>query len=164
MAKIVQAAGWAAGGLAALALLGFGALVGAARSVGAPASLGVNNGRLAACPASPNCVSTQADPGDTIHYMEPISYRGAAGEAIERINELVLAERNSEIVVVQKDYLHAVFRSPTVGFPDDVEFYVDPQAGLIHFRSASRLGQGDLGVNRARMEKLGAQLATVLNP
>jgi uncharacterized protein (DUF1499 family) len=43
-----------------------------------------------------------------------------------------------------------------------VEFYVDEAAGLIHFRSASRLGEGDMGVNRQRMEMLTASLSAVL--
>ena len=42
-------------------------------------------------------------------------------------------------------------------FDDDVEFVVDEQAGTIHFRSASRAGRGDLGVNRRRMEAIVAE-------
>ena len=51
------------------------------------------------------------------------------------------------------NYLHAEARSFLFRFVDDVEFLVDPQQKLIHFRSASRVGYSDLGVNRARMEQ-----------
>jgi len=41
-----------------------------------------------------------------------------------------------------------------MGFIDDVEFWQDPVAGVIQVRSASRLGQSDLGVNRRRIEEI----------
>jgi uncharacterized protein (DUF1499 family) len=52
------------------------------------------------------------------------------------------------------DYIHAVFRSRVFGFPDDVEFLLDEESKQIHFRAAARLGQSDLGVNRARMQSI----------
>jgi len=35
-----------------------------------------------------------------------------------------------------------------------VEFFLDDATQTIHFRSASRLGYSDLGVNRKRMEEI----------
>jgi uncharacterized protein (DUF1499 family) len=35
-----------------------------------------------------------------------------------------------------------------------VEFFVDARTNQIHFRSASRTGHSDPGVNRARMERI----------
>lgn len=162
MSKIMKFIIGAVGGLAALGALGTGALFVAARMVGAPEGLGVRDGHLAPCPASPNCVSTQADQADREHAMTPIAYGGPAASAIASIAELVAAEPRTEIVTAEGPYLHAVFRSPTMGYPDDVEFYVDEAAGLIHFRSASRLGESDLGVNRRRMQGLIAALEAVL--
>ena len=43
-------------------------------------------------------------------------------------------------------------------YVDDVEFWFDPVNMVIQVRSASRLGKGDLGVNRARIESLRATL------
>jgi uncharacterized protein (DUF1499 family) len=162
MPKILKLLAGAVGGLATLGIVGTGSLFVAARTVGVPAGLGVRDGRLAPCPTTPNCVSTQADPSDRGHHMEPVSYDGPAGPAIVRIAEIIAAEPRSEILVAEGPYLHAVFRSATMRFPDDVEFYVDESAGLIHFRSAARLGQGDAGVNRRRMEGLSAALEGVL--
>lgn len=51
-------------------------------------------------------------------------------------------------------YLHAEFRSLIFRFVDDVEFLLDADAGVIHVRSASRLGYSDLGVNRRRVEAI----------
>jgi len=55
------------------------------------------------------------------------------------------------------DYLRVEFRSFLFRFCDDVEFYYDRRSGLVHFRSASRVGHSDLGVNRRRMEQIREQ-------
>ena len=55
-----------------------------------------------------------------------------------------------------ESYLHYEFTSLLLRFVDDVEFVFDDEAKTIHFRSASRTGYGDLGVNRARMEQVRA--------
>ena len=51
-------------------------------------------------------------------------------------------------------YVHAEFRSRVFRFVDDVEFLLDDATGQIYFRSASRVGRSDLGVNRRRMEAI----------
>jgi uncharacterized protein (DUF1499 family) len=163
MSKILKIVAGAVGGIAALGLAGVGALFVAARTVGVPEGLGVRNGRLAPCPDSPNCVSTQVSMADQQHHMEPISYDGPAASVVTHIAELIASEPRAELIASEGPYLHAVFRSATMSFPDDVEFYVDEAAGLIHFRSAARLGKGDMGVNRQRMERLSAALNAVLS-
>jgi uncharacterized protein (DUF1499 family) len=42
-------------------------------------------------------------------------------------------------------------------FVDDVDVVADPTGGLLRFRSVSRVGYSDLGVNRARMEDVRAR-------
>jgi uncharacterized protein (DUF1499 family) len=49
-------------------------------------------------------------------------------------------------------YLYAQCRTKLLNYTDDIEFYLDEQAGVIHVRSASRLGHSDLGANRKRIE------------
>ena len=117
-----------------------------------PSNLGVVDGRLAECPSSPNCVSTQA--GDVEHRMEPIPFAGSSYEAMQRIKGLVAEMPRTKIVTVQDSYLHVEFRSAFFRFVDDVEFLIDPERHIIHFRSASRVGYSDLGVNRRRMEQI----------
>jgi len=39
-----------------------------------------------------------------------------------------------------------------------VEFWFDPAANVIQVRSASRVGRGDMGVNRKRIEAIRAAL------
>jgi uncharacterized protein (DUF1499 family) len=45
---------------------------------------------------------------------------------------------------------------------DDVEFVFDDESKTIHFRSASRIGYGDYGVNRDRMEAIRMLVETKL--
>jgi uncharacterized protein (DUF1499 family) len=51
-------------------------------------------------------------------------------------------------------YLHVEFRSAIFRFVDDVEFHLRGQDGIIAVRSAARVGHGDLGVNRQRVETI----------
>jgi uncharacterized protein (DUF1499 family) len=151
--------------LAALALLACGAAAGLALHLAIakgdtmfagkrPAYLGVKDGRLARPRSTPNCVSSQADPADRQHFIEPIRYKGTALEAIAAARKAVESMPRTTIIRHEGNYLYAEFRSRPLGFVDDVEFTYDEKAGLLHVRSASRLGRGDWGVNRARVEQL----------
>ncbi len=115
-----------------------------------PDNLGVNHGRLAPCRRTPNCVSSQADPADREHYIAPMPFKGSALE----LRKAVASMPRSTVVKEEANYLYAEFRSRLLGYVDDVELFYDDQAGLIHVRSASRLGRRDFGVNRKRVEAL----------
>ncbi|MBK8988515.1 MAG: DUF1499 domain-containing protein [Chloroflexi bacterium] len=117
-----------------------------------PDNLGVVDGRLAPCPDSPNCVSTFAT--DTEHGIAPLAYDGNTAVAQAAILAILQAQPSYTLINNDPAYIHATARSAFWGFIDDVEFYFDEAAGLIHFRSASRLGYGDGGVNRRRMEEI----------
>ena len=137
--------------LLAVGILGVGARV--ANSFMQPShELGVVDGLLAACPESPNCVSTQSDSEE--HTIAPLKLTEPAADALRRLETIISKMSRTKVVRVDNNYLHAEFRTFWLGYIDDVEFYVDESAGLIHFRSASRVGYSDLGVNRARMEKI----------
>ena len=123
-----------------------------------PTNLGIEGGRLAPCPDTPNCVSTQEEAEDTDHYMEPISFSGSTEEAMEAVAGVVEEMPRAEIVHSEDDYLRAEFTSRIFRFVDDVEFRADGETGLIDFRSASRVGRSDLGVNRERMVEITTRL------
>ncbi len=126
----------------------------AARMVGPRTDPGIRAGRLAPCPATPNCVSSQADPADTVHYVAPLRYTGSGPAARARLLELLQGEPRVRVAEAGPEYIRAEFRSRWFGFVDDVEFLVDQSRRLIHVRSASRLGYGDFGVNRRRIEHI----------
>jgi len=123
-----------------------------------PDNLGVQDGRLAGCGRRLNCVSSQADPGDAQRYVAPIQVKGAAAEAIAAARRAVESMQRARVVRAEGNYLHAEFRSRLMGYVDDLELTHDAQAGVLHVRSASRLGRRDYGVNRARVEALRARL------
>jgi uncharacterized protein (DUF1499 family) len=123
-----------------------------------PGNLGVKEGRLAPPKRSPNSVSSQADPADGEHYIAPIPFKGDALAAMAAVSKAVEGMAGSTIVRHEGTYLYAEFRTKIMRFVDDVEFYFDERAGLIHVRSASRLGRRDFGVNRARVEALRARI------
>lgn len=119
---------------------------------------GVSAGRLEPCPQTPNCVSTQADPTDEMHYAEPIAVDDAAS-ALDRAAAWIEGSPRAEIITRHDGYIHAVFASRVFGFKDDLELYAPPSGGVVHLRSAARVGQGDMGVNRARYEEARSVLA-----
>ncbi|MCB0044278.1 MAG: DUF1499 domain-containing protein [Caldilineaceae bacterium] len=111
-------------------------------------------GRFTPCPASPNCVSTQAPADDAQHYMEPIPMGDDAATAKTRILTIINRMPRTTVTQNDADYLRVEFRSRVFRFVDDVEFYFDEAAARIDFRSASRLGYSDMGVNRKRMAEI----------
>lgn len=141
--------------------LGIVASTGRAASTAA----GVKDGRLAACPDKPNCVSSQAT--EARHAIAPLRYEAAA-EPMIQLQQVVSAMRRTRVVSATDDYLHVEFTSAVVGFVDDVEFYLDRTAQLVHVRSASRVGHYDFGVNRKRVEVIRAEfnrgVAAATNP
>lgn len=119
-----------------------------------PDNLGVNNGKLAACPNSPNCVSSQSSSSDETHFIQPLKYTSTPEKALVDLKATIESEDRTKIIEESPDYLYAEFKSALMGFVDDVEFYLDSSSNTIHVRSASRLGQSDLGVNRKRIETI----------
>ncbi|MEO1208677.1 MAG: DUF1499 domain-containing protein [Cyanobacteria bacterium J06638_20] len=119
-----------------------------------PANLGIKDGSLAACPGSPNCVNSQTSESDTEHAIAPLGLSGSAAEAIARLTDIVTGMERTEIIEQTDNYLYAEFTSALMGYVDDVEFFADDASGVVHMRSASRLGQSDLGVNRKRIEAI----------
>ncbi|WP_017659400.1 DUF1499 domain-containing protein [Baaleninema simplex] len=120
-----------------------------------PDNLGVKGDRLAPCPSSPNCVSSHSD--DSEHSIAPLTYDTTSEAAIARLKDLLQTTENAEIIEAKPNYLYAEFTSKLMGFVDDVEFFAPEGEGVVHVRSASRLGQSDLGVNRQRIEDLRKQ-------
>src|SRR5437660_7138731 len=108
--------------------------------------------RLQSCPSSPNCVSTQAQ--DEGHVIAPFRYRKSRAEAKEVLKEVIRSLPRTKLLAEDESYLHYEFTSLLLRFVDDVEFLFDDETKTIHFRSASRTGYGDMGVNRKRMEQV----------
>lgn len=107
---------------------------------------------LAACPDSPNCVSSLAD--NRHRFIAPFRFHDTPEQAMQRLRNAVLGEQRITLVSGEGGYLHAEARSRVFRFVDDLEFVLVPAAGLIHVRSAARTGYSDFGVNRKRIERI----------
>ena len=111
-----------------------------------PQNIGVQDGRLTPCPDSPNCVTSYDT--DESHSIEPLVAE------LNQIEQVLVGLDEANIVDAGDNYLYAEFTSRIMGYVDDVEFLFDPVNGITHVRSASRLGYGDMGVNRKRIEAI----------
>ena len=125
-----------------------------------PGNLGVHDGRLAPPKRTPNNVSSQIDKNaEAEHYIEPLRYSGDGRQAWDALRRVIDGTQRARVIASDSNYLYAEFTSKLMGFVDDTEFYLDEKAGVIHVRSASRLGRSDFGVNCGRIEYIRAKLA-----
>ena len=128
----------------------------------APTDLGVRQGRLKPPSLTPNSVSSQAalypdNPQRVDAEVAPLKYTGDGQAAMARLAAIVGNMPRTTVVTRAPAYLYAQCKTQWLGFTDDLEFMLDAPAGVIQVRSASRMGKGDLGVNRKRVEALRQQ-------
>jgi uncharacterized protein (DUF1499 family) len=109
---------------------------------------------LPLCGARPNCVNSQT--GEGAKAISPLT---ASREQWQALRQWLAMQEDWRIDLQTRDYLQAVVKTPLMRFRDDVQLLYDPQAGIIHVRSSSRLGIGDMGANRSRIEALRDRLA-----
>ncbi|MBK1989984.1 DUF1499 domain-containing protein [Sphaerospermopsis aphanizomenoides BCCUSP55] len=114
--------------------------------------LGVESGSLSPCPSSDNCVVSQN--GDAKHAIDPIPYHVNRDQAKEVLLKVLTVVPRTAVIEQTDNYIHALSKSRIFKFIDDVEFYLPADEQVIHIRSASRVGESDLGVNRRRMEQI----------
>lgn len=130
----------------------------------APDDLGVHDGRLEPPSVTDNSVLSQAamypdHPQRAYAEIAPIALRGDGPATIAKLKAIVSQMRGAKIIKNEPDYLYVQFTTPLMKFVDDVEFWYDPVAQVIQVRSASRIGKGDLGMNRKRIEAVRAAFA-----
>ncbi len=107
-------------------------------------------GQLRPCPATPNCVSSEGEPAARI---EPLRFQGSAEQAWADLHTAI-QQAGGTIVADRDGLLWATFTSRIFRFVDDVECRLAEEAGVIHLRSASRVGESDLGVNAERAARI----------
>ena len=129
-----------------------------------PNDLGLKNGQLKAPANSPNSVSSQASlhanhPFRAYAEIAPLAYSGDGATAFARAVAIVKAMPGTTVVAEKPGYVYAQCQTRWLKFTDDLELALDTSARVIHVRSASRIGRGDLGVNRKRVEAIRAAMA-----
>lgn len=132
-------------GVIVLILLGIMAFVFLGMQSRSGNALGLVDGQLAACPSSPNCVSSEAGTAnDKLVEALPVSAWGTLPSMIEEMGGSVTEQTES--------YIASEFSSSLFGFVDDLELRLTDTE--IQVRSASRVGHSDAGVNSARVSEL----------
>jgi len=106
-----------------------------------PANLGLQQNQLAPCGSPAHCASARW----------PLAQEDTS---LEQLVPLILGLEGVEVVDTRAGYLHATASSRLFGFVDDLEIHTLPASHELEVRSASRLGDSDLGVNARRLERL----------
>jgi uncharacterized protein (DUF1499 family) len=114
---------------------------------------GLVDGRLTPCPGAPHCVCSEY-PDAAEHFVEPLDIAPAGAENLGARLRAAIVESGGTVRSERADYISATFASSLFGFVDDLEIRIDREAAKIHFRSSSRIGYNDMGVNRKRVEAL----------
>ncbi len=120
-----------------------------------PSAETIANGRLAPCPGSPNCVSSQAtDPG---HLIAGLSLAGDIATQHTTLLSVLAGMPRTEVKEKTANYIWVTFTTRVMRYVDDVEFLL-AEGKPVEVRSASRVGHSDLGTNRRRVESIRAAL------
>jgi len=110
---------------------------------------GLVSGSLSKCSTKPNCVCSEYT-DDIDHYIAPINNHRSIGLNNISIASATIQEIGGTINRETDGYIAATFKSPIFGFVDDLEIRNDQIHGILHIRSASRVGYSDGGINRKR--------------
>jgi len=107
---------------------------------------------LSGCNNLHNCTASTAT--TKRNQVEPIEYNVPATEIIAKFGALISAQGQTQVVKQDETYLHATYKTLLLGYIDDLELLLDQSTGVLHIRSASRIGKSDFGANRKRIEAL----------
>jgi len=70
----------------------------------------------------------------------------------EKVKSIIQNSARTKIVELDGDYLHAEVTSRIMKYVDDLEISFLPEENNLIIRSESRVGDGDFGVNRKRVD------------
>ena len=134
-------------GVVVLVLAGVGGFFALGMMSQGQSAPGLVEGRLAPCPSSPNCVSSE-DGTEADKKVDPLP-----ASAWEKLPQIVTS-MGGKVTTQEDSYIAAEFKSATFGFVDDLEFRKGDTG--VHVRSGSRVGYSDAGVNAKRVAALRA--------
>jgi uncharacterized protein (DUF1499 family) len=119
--------------------------------------LGVENGQLKPVSSKPNNVSTQAQ--DAAKKVTPLAVKASTAATMAALKQAVSEYGHAKIHTESDTYLYVIFTTDLMKYHDDAEFWIDQANGVVHFRSSSRAGYSDMGLNRKRYDALAALYA-----
>lgn len=109
---------------------------------------------LAGCGDKLNCISSTST---NARYIDTFTHTLPDETIIKALTDIISAQPGTTIVSRTADYAHVSYKTLLLGYTDDIEILLDKSTGAtstLQIRSASRIGQSDLGANRKRLEAL----------
>jgi uncharacterized protein (DUF1499 family) len=137
-------------GVVALIVIMIGQMV--VSNLRTPGNLGVKDGKLAPMPSSPNAASSQSD--EAYYKVEPLPLKADLAKTKAALLAAVESYGGGKVIEETETYIYVVFTTPTMKYKDDLEFYISESEGLVHYRSSSRIGYSDMGLNRTRYNEI----------
>lgn len=116
--------------------------------------LGVDHNKLREIPNKPNAVSTETRQVDKLIKALPLKQTLDASKVA--MKQALAAYGGIEIKAEADNYIYAVATTATLKFHDDIEIYFDEDNNRLQYRSASRAGYSDGGLNRSRYQIIAA--------
>ncbi|WP_189435876.1 DUF1499 domain-containing protein [Pseudovibrio japonicus] len=117
-----------------------------------PDYVGVQDGQFAPLPKSPNAVSSQTQETASRH-VDPLPMLATLEATQAALADTLQEMGRNKVRKAEGPYMHAVFTTEQMGYNDDVELWIDEQAGVVHYRSQSRVGYSDRGLNKTRYDR-----------
>ena len=114
--------------------------------------LGLVNNKFHELSSKPNGVSTQTKQEDK--RIEALEFKESLAASKDAIKKAFEAYGSIEIKEEQDNYIYAVATTGTMKYHDDIEIYFDKSSNKVHYRSASRAGYSDNGLNRKRFDSI----------
>jgi len=114
--------------------------------------LGVVSGQFKPVSQKPNNVSTQAK--DPVKQVDTLAGKDTPEATMAALKKTVQQYGGAAVQTETEDYLYVIFTTNLMKYHDDAEFWLDIEANEVHFRSASRAGHSDMGLNKQRYKKL----------
>ena len=106
---------------------------------------GLKNGQLSPCSSRPNCVSSESE-------TQPEKKIDPFSGSLQEVKQAIL-DTGGTITAETDSYISAAYMTKIFKFVDDVELRQSSD-GLVHIRSASRVGFSDRGINRTRVRAI----------
>lgn len=117
-----------------------------------PSNIGIHNGELSELKKSDNGVSSQTE--QSSKEVAALVFNGDIAETKMILMKAFDACGTYEVNMNAENYIHVIFISDAMKFRDDLEIYIDVDNKLVHYKSQSRVGYSDNGVNLERYNKI----------
>lgn len=114
------------------------------------------------CSKKTNCISSLGKKDSS--KWSPLKHYKSAQQSIELLKKIVLKMANTTLLKETPNYLKFEFTTQIGNFADIVEFFVDPQHKIIHYKSESQKGYADFGTNKRRIKKIKKMWNSHLTP